>query len=528
MTDWHDALNSLREEQRKIEVDNRAETETLRNLQTRHDAQREDVERMRERVVIQQKIDNLEFLRPVVEYKECTRSYQELKNKVNGLTAEKEQLKKDAEPFKRIVDDKNAYSIKIDEIKALRKEQVTQLSNAADAAKGEISDLQQNITNIDGDIENERKSGRRLKEEAQKIIQTIKNIERRIQEEPVEFDPQYFNDLLSEKRQEKRAIEEKTTEIRNRQSPLQRQAEEAKRRIESNERQLENLNSKSGQRENKLSKLSRDSAAGYRWLQSNQHRFEKEVFGPPILTCSVKDPKYADAVESCMQKSDFLAFTVQNRNDFQTLQRALMKEMKLHEINIRTCPSGIDWKRNALPRETIEQWGFDGWASDFVEGPDPVIGMLYEEVRLGNTPIALRKIPDEAFEEVTQTNIAQFVSGTTVYQTSRRREYANATSTKTRAVRRASLWTDQPVDMSVKQTFLNEIGSSREELQHLKGQLQEESSALQKLLDDASALDREEVRARPLVLTRSCLANPLNSDELKRKKTRLRKHTHTS
>jgi hypothetical protein len=33
----------------------------------------------------------------------------------------------------------------------------------------------------------------------------------------------------------------------------------------------------------------------YRWLLENQSKFEKEVFGPPIVTCSITDPKYADA-----------------------------------------------------------------------------------------------------------------------------------------------------------------------------------------------------------------------------------------
>lgn len=35
------------------------------------------------------------------------------------------------------------------------------------------------------------------------------------------------------------------------------------------------------------------------WLRQNKHRFDMEVFEPPCLSVSMKDPKYADAVESC-------------------------------------------------------------------------------------------------------------------------------------------------------------------------------------------------------------------------------------
>lgn len=42
----------------------------------------------------------------------------------------------------------------------------------------------------------------------------------------------------------------------------------------------------------------RDHADAVRWLRANQNKFEKEVFEPPILSVSIPDKRYADAVES--------------------------------------------------------------------------------------------------------------------------------------------------------------------------------------------------------------------------------------
>lgn len=505
MIDWHDALNKLRNEQRRIEVDNRGDTETLRNMETRHDAQREDVERMRERVVIQQKIDNMELLRPIVEYRDFCRTYEELKAKQTRLSAEQEQMKKDLQPILQVVDDKKSYAARIGEVRARRKVRLAQISNSAASAKQKVASLQNEIAAIDGKIANERESGRRHKEEAQKISQTIKRLERQMREEPVEFDHAYFNGLLSERRQRKRTLEDSLMEIRSKRDPLRRQIETIKRRISENEQQLKNLDSKSGQKENQLNGVSRDTAKGYQWLRRNQHRFEKEVFGPAMVTCSVTDLKYADAIEACMQKSDLLSFTVQSKKDFKTLQQALLKDEKLHDISIRTCPPGSNWKRVPIPKEDIKRLGFDGYASDFLEGPEPVIAMLYEEMRLGATPIALREITEQAYETMVGGPLAQFVSGKTVYQVTRRREYGDAaTSTKTRTLRKAQVWTDQPIDMSAKQGYLNEIGSSREELQHLQTQIEEHNNAAKKLEEDAEVLDSEIVSTTPLLILIEC------------------------
>ncbi|KAJ6151249.1 hypothetical protein N7470_007843 [Penicillium chermesinum] len=472
MIDWHDALNKLREEQRKIEIDNRGDTETLRNMETRHEAQKEDVERMRERVVIQQKINNMEFLRPIVEFRDFVRFFDELKTKRNRLEEEQRLLKEELMPMFKVVEDKKAYADKIDENK--------------------ITELQDEMTAIDNQIDNERNSGKRQKEEASKISQTIRKLERQMQEEAVEFDPSYFNSLLGERRQEKRRLEEQISEISEKRDPLQRQIDIVTRRKNLAQRNLENLSSKSGQKENLLRSVSPDTAKGYQWLLDNQHRFEKEVFGPPMVTCSVSDPKYADAIESFIQKAELTAFTVQSKNDFRTLQQALIKELNLHDISIRTCPAGSGWKRSPIPKEDIERMGYDGWASDFIKGPEPVISMLYEESKLGSTPIAIREISEEAYEETTNGPIVQFVSGRTVYQISRRREYGpGATSTRARGIKKARIWTDQPVDMSAKQEYLNEIGSSKDELEHLYAELGEETRNFERLQDEIKALDQD-------------------------------------
>lgn len=139
-----------------------------------------------------------------------------------------------------------------------------------------------------------------------------------------------------EKRLEAREIKDRAGKLQEERAPLNGALSEKQELVKQTEEQLRRLDSHSGRQETVLQGISSDTFKAYKWLLQNQSRFEKEVFAPPAVSCSVKDPAYADAIESLMQKNDFIAFTTQTRNDFKTLQRALNIELRLSEISIRT------------------------------------------------------------------------------------------------------------------------------------------------------------------------------------------------
>lgn len=248
------------------------------------------------------------------------------------------------------------------------------------------------------------------------------------------------------------------------------------------EQQLKGLDSQSGRQEAKLKQISPDSYRAYKWLQENQSKFENKVFGPPIVECSIKDPKYADAVESLLQKTDFTAFTTQSRNDFRTLQRSLNLEMKLHDISIKTSSVPLESFQPPVPSDEIQKMGFDGWARDYLNGPEPILSVLCSENRLHQTPVTLRDISDEEFNQMESGSIASWVAGKQSYQITRRREYGpSATSTRVRQVRPARIWTSQPVDAMAKQDLEQASSALKEELRELHQQMESEKTKLTEL-----------------------------------------------
>lgn len=255
--------------------------------------------------------------------------------------------------------------------------------------------------------------------------------------------------------------------------------------------ELESLDSQTGKQEARLRQLSPETLDAYHWIRDNQDKFDNPVIGPPIVTCSITDPKYADAIETLLSNNDMLAFTVQSRKDFRTLQHHLMVQMKLHDITIKTSPSR-DNRTPPISDQELQQLGFDGWAKDFISGPDPVIASLCLENRFNQTPIGLSPFSGEQalVDKLRRKRITTFVAGSQMYHTAYREEY-NASSTSVRPVKSAKVWTAQPVDTSVKEHHRRNI----EKWSRQKEEVEEQIENFKTEIGDLNKSHRELTRA---------------------------------
>lgn len=225
-----------------------------------------------------------------------------------------------------------------------------------------------------------------------------------------------------------------------------------------------------GQQVSKLESISRDTARAWKWINDNRDKFEKEVYGPPIVSCSVKDRKYVDHVESLFQKNDFLAFTCQTAADYNTLTRSLFNDLHLGDITLRSIG---DKPLSAFPHPSSNvkgEYGFDHWALDLLDGPEPVLVMLCQGLKLNATGISLNDTSDEQHTKIVQGNLVNsWVSRRLSHRITRRAEYgASATSVAVKQIGTARYWTDRPVDASKREEISARIDAIKEALDELK------------------------------------------------------------
>jgi chromosome segregation ATPase len=196
MIEWHESLKKLRAEQKKLQLDNLSDKDLLANLENRQEMQRVDVERMRQRAQIKRKIEMLEQLRPVIQYREARNELKQKKIKERKLRKELEDLETELEPALRAVNAKQRYCSQLDEVVKHKKRCFEQADRDAIETVKKIEQFDDALKDLNNQIEAEKKSGQSYRQEATKIQQTINRLNRELNDEPAELDIGWYNERI--------------------------------------------------------------------------------------------------------------------------------------------------------------------------------------------------------------------------------------------------------------------------------------------------------------------------------------------
>lgn len=282
----------------------------------------------------------------------------------------------------------------------------------------------------------------------------------------------------------KRAI----TDLQRGQEDNTRTGRERGARIDNAKKEFANLESQAGQQDRKLKEISLDTWKAWEWAKNNQKEFEKPIFGPPIVECSVTDSRYVNLIETLFQKNAFLFFTVQNNADFKKLQKQTHDEMHLSEINIKVMIGNLEKFPPPVSSEELKNYGLEGWALEYLKGPEPLLAALCFDLRLHRTGVSLQDTSTQQFERLQKSPIDSWVTSKSAYNITRRREYGpDATSTRVRDTRKGTVWTTQPVDFSAKRELMENIDGWTREMQSLQSKNEEAQTEITRLRDETKA-----------------------------------------
>lgn len=492
MIDYHENLKKLRARQKEMLSENRGDREQLANLEKRQEMQRGDVERMRQRAEIKKRLDWLEKCRPIPKYNAVATQAKEAKHRQRELTAELKNLKAELAPALRRVNEKQQYEREIKTLKEQRKTALEDGEKKVVKISKKIDDLDGKMGDCDNTYAAEMNNAKSKKDEQRRIQQTIARLKKQMEDEPEAFDPRAINEQVQQKVDRVRHIEDKGREIYEQGLTLKGQGLRKKDQTEELHRRLAGLETQSGQQENKLQDASGDTYQAWQWIKENQDKFEQHVYGPPMVECSLKDPMYANSIEGILQETDFYVITCQSNNDYLTLQQKLNHEMHLHGISIRTCSTPLNQFRNPLSATQLRDLGLDDWAINHLNGPEPVLAMLCEGRHLHATAIGNRDINDEQLKRIAESPITSAVAGKYSYRFTRRREYGAAgSSTATKDIQPARVWTNQPVDVSAKAALQRELNEHKSDLEEIKNELSRLGAKKKELGAEASQVNEE-------------------------------------
>ncbi|KAI1457318.1 P-loop containing nucleoside triphosphate hydrolase protein [Annulohypoxylon moriforme] len=495
MIRWHDQLKELHRKHKDLKAKLDGCVETLKGHEARQQGSQADVDRLREREAIQSHIQDLHRAHAIAEYNTFRRLVAETKQMKQDATRRLDELQEACGPALEAVNQKQEYQRKIEAVVEQRKRALRDAEAACDQLLQAIEAQDEKVKHLQNKRIAEDNSHSTKRSDLARIRRTITDLEAKLQNKPPEFVGSEWNQKI---RQQEHILRENEAEKRT----LRTQFEELKDlNIRKNaakamaEKELQALNSQDGQKLAHLRKLQPEAARGWDWLQEHQGEFEKEVFGPPMITCSVTDKRLSDQIQSLLSQDDFFCFTCQTRNDHKKLSAQFYKHMGL-SVSIRTCGSEFASFRPGIPKEQIRAMGLDGYAIEYLEGPEPILAMLCSERRLHISGVGYRDTNDDQYDQIVSCErIPSWATQSTIYRTTRRREYgAGAVSTATRRVNPGRFWTDQPVDQAERVALQRRINELDEEVQEIRRQGQENKARVQEI-DDNDEPIRQQIEA---------------------------------
>ncbi len=493
MIDMHEQLKDLRRKQKDVQAKCASDQDSLTNLEGRQRLQEADVERMREREHTVKRISYLEAARPFAAYRTARLVHKEAREKKKEAQDVLTRLQNEVEPSLRAVNAKQRYKEQIEAVVRERNDGVAKAERRADAIDRKFIDLQDKHNESAAEFIAEKKYVKNHRQDIARFERTIDSLKRQMEEQPSELDVQAFNERIREKRRGIQSCKDQIEELQREQKELTQRGKDKKSRIQQAEDNLAKLDSQAGKQNIKLQTTSQQSAKLWAWVQQHQHDFDKPVLGPPLVECSVNDLKYVDQIEALIPKGTMLSFTVQTDDDFKRLSDA-GNNLRLSETYIKTMRAGLDDFPPPVSSDSMKRFGFEHWALDLLSGPEPVMAMLCAEIHIHATGIAMRDTTSQQYDMLQNSPIAAWATGKSSYKITRRREYGpGASSTQVRAVRKASTWTEQPVDITAKRALQENIAGWAEEVKAYTAEIQEAQTKILVLRETIQTTSEEEV-----------------------------------
>ncbi|KAK5175055.1 Structural maintenance of chromosomes protein 5 [Saxophila tyrrhenica] len=505
MSEWHDSLKDMRKEQRSQQQEQQKLLESLKQDEGRQRLQEADVIRMRERSELQQRQATLEKLRPFPKYAAAVARHLEAKNRKKEAERELRRLEARLQPNLHAVQAKEAYHERVGKVVSLRQRLAQRQEGTVSDNRKKIVEISEKIDDCTNEIQTEKQNNKAVHEKANRLKREISALQRHMENPPEPFDPAEMNERNRELTRRIREITDGGREIQEEIRNLNGQARQRQTIVEQCQKDRESLQSQAGQQANKLRQVSRDAAVAWDWIQTHRDQFKGEVYGPPIIECTMKDSRNASAVESVVQDGEKLAFTVTTQEDFDMLNRQLYTTMKLSKINIRASIHALSTFDPPLRSDDLRQYGLECWVVDLIEGPDAVLAMLCDNSRLHQTAFTARDITDAQYEALKRTSLSSWVTASNTYQIARRREYGEqATSTRVNPLKPARYFTDAPVDRQHEDELnarereaKGEIGEIRQKHEELKTEGTGYKERLNQLREEQKRITEEkEVKQR--------------------------------
>lgn len=196
MIDMHNDLKELRHRQKDVQASQGSDQDTLTNLEGRQRMQEADVQRMREREQVKERVRLLEIARPFAEYRGARLKHKEAKEKYQDVSLELKQLADEVEPSLRAVNDKQKYQQQIDAVVRERRQAVDKADHAAQLLDKKVGKSAERGDELAKERDAEINSSKQDRQAVTRAEQMITRLKKQMEEKPPDLDVASCNERI--------------------------------------------------------------------------------------------------------------------------------------------------------------------------------------------------------------------------------------------------------------------------------------------------------------------------------------------
>nr|DBA11451.1 TPA_inf: SMC5 [Kalmanozyma brasiliensis] len=501
---WHEKLNQHGKAAAEIANQLKGKQEEKAHLEQRNQALQVDVQRFEERQEIEHRIEKLEVMIAMADYNRTKQNVTDLQQERERKRQELTEAMARNEPIRQKRKD-------LDDKTGKLKVELQRLENVYSSDEKKRRTLVRDVEDVGKEIESRLTEVGTLTRKDQDRARRVQELRKEIADRSAQLGEAPGVQDTAEIEAEFRGKRKKYDDLSTRRGDIQRQIGEVNLESHTIDKSTDNCRQRLAQLDSvpqqRLEMLRNADSGTYKavlWLRENQHRFRKPVHEPVLLEISLKDQRYASAVENAISWVQQKTFICQTQEDYLLFNGEVNDKLDFHVTIGSQLTSGPEMLRPDVPREELASFGFDDYLINLIDGPPAVLAFLCKQAYLNRVPVTLSQNTD--VERIERSGkFLRFVASGESFTINVSRYGNNIRQTMSRRLRPARNLVDA-IDKDRQRQLTTQIQQLSAQKKELEGRtlqlikedksIQGELARLEQQMNDLKAAKRDRVGAQ--------------------------------
>ncbi|KAI9503085.1 hypothetical protein BX070DRAFT_224706 [Coemansia spiralis] len=479
-------LIMLRTDEKKMMHDVQRLSHDTDTLRKQNDVLERDVKRWQERQAAESQARILTALIPVVKYTEAKAEHDRAREARRQAHTHYLEVKNNGGPAEEEIQELESQIARSEAKRQSLQDERASLERKTRQQATSLEKFETKQRDLNAELEEIRRRAQKRRDNIAKLQAELTQLDASHPEEPPEGETEDMRRLATELRELKLRVSDEINKFQDDQNELIKAGKYANMEIEARSKKLKELDDVIARKRELLRNASQDTFKALEWLEANRNKFSQHVFAPICLEVSVKDPRYANLVETIVSVSTLRTFVTQCDEDYHTFTREVNDKQGLR-VDVVSYHKDLEDFRPSQPRETLQALGFDGYVIDYIEAPRKVLAAMCNRDNIHEVPVALGRVDNETIES--KMLFKEYIAEGTRFAITRGRYGSrSATVTTSRVKPQARILSSGETDevRAMRERLHKEISMYRDQLQ--------ENEASVKKLDERSQKARNKYR----------------------------------